>query len=87
MTELHTSRLFLGGPWDGREAEIPANRDLWLVAIVGGGVFRYQRVRMFDANTLRFRALFVPDTLNGLGAERILWHHLLRRWIAEAPDA
>lgn len=34
-------RLFIGGPWDGRVEDVPADLPGWKVPIVGGGVAVY----------------------------------------------
>lgn len=85
-SEPNVPRLFLGGPWHEREVEIPADRHVYRVPVVGGGEVAYQRRRMAHRPTRTIRSFMVPDNWSSKEAEHELREYLLRRWIAENPD-
>lgn len=64
-------RLFIGGPWDGRVEDVPADLTGWKVAIAGGGIAVYLPTRFAAGESVV--TLFV----NGPPTTERIFHALL----------
>lgn len=90
--------LFIGGPLNMRNEEIPEDRDYWRVqefayrrdiSWMDSEVVDhvYRRVRMGYADISQVRSCMVVAGMSVGEARELLLNHLGRLWIEEAPDA
>lgn len=91
-------RLFLGGPWHEWEVEVPEDKwhyrvphPITLISLneprTLAPVTNYRRLRMGHEPTRTIRSVFVPEYWTDREARHELREYLMRRWIAESPDA
>lgn len=90
--------LFLGGPWHEREEPVdvgewryrvphPLNLADLLEPRMVTPVTNYVRKRMGHEPTRTIRSVFVPEYWTDREAQHELREYLMRKWIAQQPDA
>lgn len=78
--------VFVGGPWHGREVDIPPSEFWWRVPVRTGGTVMYVRRRVADPATRTSRPFMALAGRDGRMALDRLADYLRCAWINAEPD-